>query len=353
VDQVAPLVSASGLLHPVFQALRNRSTAALPADVVLLARNGAEVAIAGSASYLQDEQGGGGAILIFRDVGGERRAESQMRYAQKLESLGIMAGGLAHDFNNLLTPIIGFSSLLKAGLADNSNLQPMVQQIEIAAHRAADLVRQMLAYAGKARSARSPLRLQDLLEEMRPALEKDLSAHAALQFTLAPQPPIEADAEQMRQILIALVANASEALLGRPGVVEIRTGALNARSSDLQSPYLHQDLPAGRYAWIEVRDTGCGIPAEVLGKVFDPFFTTKFTRNRPTWTDPNAAARRRAAPAIARAPFSSSRTRAPFATSPPRPLPRKGMLASPPPPGRKPSTALPRSFPASSASCWT
>lgn len=203
--------------------------------------------------------------------------DHSITYAQKLESLNVMAGGLAHGFNNLLTPILGFSGLIRASLPNDSPLVPMAAQIEDAARRAAEMVRDMLAYSGKARSARAPLNLSRMIEDMGSALRESVAATTNLNFKLDPcPPPVEGDSEQLRQVILSLVANATESLPGRVGTIELRTGVLKriARPGHL---LLLGDVPPGPCVSLEVADNGCGIPAETLPKVFDPFFTTKFT----------------------------------------------------------------------------
>jgi len=143
--------------HPVSQVLASGQAVKLDAEASLAARDGGECPIAGTASPLGNgEPGSRGVVLVFRDVTRERQTETQMRNTQKYESLGVLAGGLAHDFNNLLTPVLGFAGLAQASLPADSPVLPMLAQIEDSAKRAAELVRQMLAYSGKARVARIP-----------------------------------------------------------------------------------------------------------------------------------------------------------------------------------------------------
>lgn len=280
IAEVFPFRSPQGETnHPVLRALAEGDHVLLAANGVLRPRQGKDVAVAGTVSTLSGgEEDEPGAILVFRDVTQERQTENQVRSALKLESLGIMAGGLAHDFNNLLTPVLGFAGLIRTELPADSPLQPMVAQIEDSARRAADLVRQMLAYSGKIRPARVPVRLSGLVQALEPLLRRDLVHLARLVLNLGPDlPPVEADPEQMKQVILSLVANAAESLPEKGGLLEVRTGKIQAGSGDLLSPFLRQDLAPGLYVFLEVRDEGCGIPPDILAKIFDPFFTTKFT----------------------------------------------------------------------------
>ncbi|WP_460595698.1 PAS domain-containing hybrid sensor histidine kinase/response regulator [Geomonas sp. Red276] len=209
----------------------------------------------------------------------ERRLlERQLLHAQKLESLGVLAGGIAHDFNNILTGIIGNADLALMRLPDDSAVRENLERIEKAAGRAADLANQMLAYSGKGRFVVESVDLSSLVEELGPMIQVSLSKKAEFVHRLAHHlPPIDADATQIRQVIMNLVINASESLGEEGGRIEIRTGSRSCDERYLQGPWLSDRIPEGEYVYFEVADTGCGMPPEVLAKVFDPFFTTKFT----------------------------------------------------------------------------
>lgn len=205
-----------------------------------------------------------------------RQMEVQMRQAQKLESLGVLAGGVAHDFNNLLTAMLGFSSLAAGKLPPDSPARPMLQEIEKAAHRAAELTRQMLAYSGRSKLQDETFSLHAVVTEISKLLETVVSKKAVFRFDLTPA-TIRGDATQIRQIVMNLITNASDALEGRPGEITVRTGERFLSAPALRSPYLQGDMADGRYAFLEVRDSGCGMSEEIQSRIFDPFFTTKFT----------------------------------------------------------------------------
>ncbi len=207
-----------------------------------------------------------------------RRLDQQMQQTQKLESLGILAGGIAHDFNNLLVAILGNAGLALLELPPESPARQTVQAIETAAQRAADLTRQMLAYSGKGKFVIELLNLSRVVEEMAHLLEVSVSKSAVLKYHFAPNlPPIEADATQVRQIIMNLITNASDAIGDRSGVISISTGMQYADRAYLAESYLDADLPEGDYVYIEVADTGEGMDEETRARIFDPFFTTKFT----------------------------------------------------------------------------
>jgi PAS domain S-box-containing protein len=207
-----------------------------------------------------------------------RRLEAQVQHVQKLESLGVLAGGIAHDFNNLLMAILGNADLACRALAPESPGQAYLQDIETAARRAADLCRQMLAYSGKGRFIVEPVSLDEIILEMTRMLEVSISKKASLRYDLdRALPAVAADATQIRQIVMNLITNASEALGDRSGVIAIATGTMECDRTYLDSTYLAESIPEGTYVWLEISDTGAGMTPEVRARMFDPFFSTKFT----------------------------------------------------------------------------
>jgi PAS domain S-box-containing protein len=203
--------------------------------------------------------------------------EQHMQQTQKLESIGILAGGIAHDFNNILMAVIGNASLALSKLPAESPAVSHVQQIEKAAERAADLAKQMLAYAGKGKFLIERVDLNSMVKEMLPMLES-ISKNDTLQLHLSPDlPMVEGDATQLRQIIMNMVINASEAIGDQNGVITISSGSLRCDENSLKGLVQGERLGKGLYVYLEIADTGCGMSSDVLGKVFDPFFTTKFT----------------------------------------------------------------------------
>ncbi|MFH0965002.1 MAG: PAS domain S-box protein, partial [Planctomycetota bacterium] len=208
----------------------------------------------------------------------EREMERRLLHSQKLESLGVLAGGIAHDFNNLLTAILGNMDL---ALDDLSPLSPARQSIEEAIHatkRAEALTRQMLAYSGKGRFIIADLDLSELVEENAYMLKAALSKNVKL--NLRPGrgiPPISADAGQIQQVVMNLITNASESMGEQAGIVALSTGVMDCDDAHLSRSRLEEKPAPGRYVFLEVTDTGCGMDGETQGRIFDPFFTTKFT----------------------------------------------------------------------------
>lgn len=230
-------------------------------------------------------QGVPSSIVIAHDVTERKQAEEERRaletriqHAQKLQSLGVLAGGIAHDFNNLLMGVLGNASLALVDLPLESPVRENLERIETTARRAADLTRQLLAYSGKGRFLVQPLDLSKVVEEMVHLLKTVISKRAVLRLDFHPNLPlVEADATQVRQVIMNLITNASDALGDRDGVIMVRTTVMNVGSDYLASTYLDDELEAGEYVVLEVSDTGVGMDRPTMDRLFDPFFTTKFT----------------------------------------------------------------------------
>jgi len=209
---------------------------------------------------------------------GELELERRLQQMQRLESLGVLAGGIAHDFNNILTGILGHAELAQSDLSYHSPVQESIAEIKKAALRAAELSSEMLAYAGKGRFETQDIVLKDLLESMLPMLKSCVSKSCTLHLeTEQGLPLIHADPSQIRQIIMNLVINASEAMEERGGAVTLAVGATRiaeegpAGSDDIV-PIAHGD-----YLFVEVADQGEGMAPEVKTRIFEPFYTTKFT----------------------------------------------------------------------------
>jgi len=206
-----------------------------------------------------------------------KKLEAQIQQTQKLESLGVLAGGVAHDFNNLLMGVLGNADLALMDLSPVSPVRQHIESIQSASQRLADLATQMLAYSGRGHFVMGPLDLGRLVSEMGHLLGASISKKTALKYELAPDiPAIHADATQVRQIVMNLVINASEALRDDAGVVAVSTNVIACDREYLGKSYLREEHPEGEYVYLEVSDTGCGMDGDTLARIFDPFFTTKF-----------------------------------------------------------------------------
>ncbi|MCC6696413.1 MAG: response regulator [Candidatus Hydrogenedentes bacterium] len=206
------------------------------------------------------------------------RIQSQILQSQKLESLGVLAGGVAHDFNNLLMSILGYASLALGDLPASSPAHESIQQVELAAQRAADLCKQMLAYSGRGHFVVHPVDLSSMVADMDHLLSLATSKSATLKYNLAPNLPlVDADPGQLRQVLMNLVTNASDAIGDRSGLIGIATGVMECDNAYLQDLFIDEVLPSGRYVYLEVSDNGVGMDKNTTRRIFEPFFSTKFT----------------------------------------------------------------------------
>jgi two-component system, cell cycle sensor histidine kinase and response regulator CckA len=218
-----------------------------------------------------------GAIGVFLDVTERKRSEDRLRQAQKLESIGILAGGVAHDFNNLLAGIMGNASLLEDEVDERG--REKATAIIKASERAATLTRQLLAYAGKGQFLVERVNLSKLVREMAALLRASVPKKVHLEEDLAASlPVVEADPGQMQQIVMNLLLNAAEAIPeNQAGEIRIRTGERLVGPGQIVDEMTAVELSPGRYVCLEVSDTGIGMEPEVKARIFDPFFTTKFT----------------------------------------------------------------------------
>lgn len=207
-----------------------------------------------------------------------RRIEQQLQHTQKLESLGVLAGGIAHDFNNLLTSILGFTDLAVKELNPNSSAAKLLENSRAGAEQAADLTNQLLAYSGKGQFSVEPIDLSQLTKQISRLLQVSISKKCQLKYELGSSLPlIRADIIQMRQIIMNLVINASDAIGDAEGIILLRTGTRYCKAKELQMPGAGESLPEGNYVFLEVTDSGCGMSPQTQAKIFDPFYTTKFT----------------------------------------------------------------------------
>jgi PAS domain S-box-containing protein len=233
-----------------------------------------------TASPIRDQAGAvHAASLIARDIAERKRLEQSMRDAQKLESLGVLAGGVAHDFNNLLTGILGNASMAADMLPESSPARDAMESVVLAAQRAADLTRQMLAYAGKGRFVLERVDLTTLVVEITGLIQSSIPRKVRLEMNLVDGlPPVAADPGQMQQLVMNLVLNAGEAIGEEMGTVSVSTSTCDLDDGDALPPeFPPTPLQPGTYVCLEVKDTGSGMDEETLSKIFDPFFTTKFT----------------------------------------------------------------------------
>jgi signal transduction histidine kinase len=205
-----------------------------------------------------------------------REAEERMQHAQKLESLGVLAGGIAHDFNNLLVGILGNASLAREEMASDAPGAAALRQVEATARRASELTRQLLAYSGKGRFVVEPTDLSELVRDLGQLLGVTVSKKARIVFDCAEGlPRVDCDATQIRQVVMNLMANASDAIGDGDGTVTLRTGLMQADRDWLAETWIDDGLQPGPYVFVEVQDSGAGMDEATQRRIFDPFFSTK------------------------------------------------------------------------------
>ncbi len=234
-------------------------------ETVRVRKDGRAIPVSLTVSPIRDEFGKTmGASHIARDISEQKELEQQLRQSQKLESLGVLAGGLAHDFNNLLTGIMGNASLAASELEDTEALRERIQEVLTASERAAQLVRQMLAYAGKGQFVLERLNLSVPIQEIVALLRTSISRSVELDLQLDPELPlVDADRAQIQQVVMNLAINGAEAIGDRPGTLTIATCSREV-NGELQ-------------VVLQVTDTGSGMDEHTRARIFDPFYTTKFT----------------------------------------------------------------------------
>lgn len=225
-----------------------------------------------------------GAVLLLRDISDRiraeeerRRFEERVRTHQKLESLGVLAGGVAHDFNNLLTGIMGHAELACETVpADHAAFASMDAIIK-SSRRAAELCRDMLTFAGKRRVEVEPLDLSQSVRGMMSILALSVPKPAELQYDLGTSLPlIEADPSQIQQVIMNLVTNAGEALGDDGGTIAVTTGEIDQEHAQISEGFFDEADPPKRMVFLDVTDNGCGMSRETIGKIFEPFYSTKF-----------------------------------------------------------------------------
>ena len=217
-----------------------------------------------------DFDGSPAALTVARDITVSRRLGEELRHAQRLESVGQLAGGVAHDFNNILSVVLSYSELILSRLPGQSPLREFAQEIVVASDRAAALTRQLLTFSRKQVVEAKLVRLDDVARGTEQLLGRLIGPPVKMRFALADTGVVMADPRQLEQVIVNLAVNARDAMPGG-GELSVETGAARVDAPDPRWPGL---IPC-EYATLFVRDSGQGMSPAVRAHIFEPFFTTK------------------------------------------------------------------------------
>ncbi len=226
------------------------------------------------------DQDGPTILVMGRDITEQKRAErekavlqEQLQQAQKMEAIGTLAGGIAHDFNNILAAILGYAELAGLDIPEVSKARYNLQQSIKSAHRAKDLVNQILAFSRQGMQERKPMDIKPIVKEALKFLRASLPTTIEIRQEIEEDPgTIEADPTQVYQVLMNLCTNAAHAMSDHGGVLEVLLNKVDL-DGGISSPSM--GLEPGPFLRLRVSDTGHGIPPEILPRIFDPYFTTK------------------------------------------------------------------------------
>lgn len=253
------------------QVLGTGRIAELTNHTVLISRDNTERIIEDSAAPITDSSGATiGVVLAFRDVTEKKLAESERAKAERVESIGVLAGGIAHDYNNLLTAILGNINLARTLVKrlDIEKAAARLAEAERASLRAKDLTRQLLTFSKGGAPVKKAASIAELIRES--ALFALRGTNIEAVFTIPAELwTLEVDEGQMSQVINNLIINAIQAMPGGGGTIQVRAENVSVRQGDVLP------LRPGTYVLIEIEDQGCGIPLENLKRIFDPYFTTK------------------------------------------------------------------------------
>ncbi len=209
---------------------------------------------------------------LKEEIAKQLNLESQLRQSQKMDAVGQLAAGVAHDFNNILTVIQGNTSLLQDQLRPDPSCAEPLNDIYVAAERAARLVRQLLAFSHQQVLKFEVLNLRQVVNHLEEMLKRLLGDHITVEVNAAPDlPPVRADLIMMEQVILNLSLNARDAM-PKGGKLTVSVEAVTITNNDVQK---NSEIRPGQHVCLSVSDTGCGIAPELLPRIFDPFFTTK------------------------------------------------------------------------------
>ncbi len=227
------------------------------------------------ASPVKDQEGNIlNHIYVIRDVTREKEIENKLHQAQKMEALGVLAGGVAHDFNNILTSIVGYAELALDDAPRGSLQESNLKEVLRASQRGKELVNQILLFSRRRKPEKKVIQISSLLKEALKFLRATIPSNIEMRQSIKTEASVEADPIQVYQVLMNLCANAAEAMNQKGGILEVSLEEVKLEKEALEG---REEANPGTYLKLSVRDTGTGIPDSILPRIFDPFFTTKDT----------------------------------------------------------------------------
>jgi len=226
-----------------------------------------------SGAIYHDRQGNpAGSIINLRDISEQKRLQSQLQRAQRMEAIGTLAGGIAHDFNNILSAVIGYTEIALKDVEKDSLLQSNLREVLNAGERAKDLVKQILTFSRQAEQELKPVQIKHVAMEALKLLRASLPTTIEIHQTIESNSAVLADLTQIHQVVMNLCTNASHAMQEEGGRLEVSLADVEI---DRDFAARHPGFLPGLYLQLSVKDTGHGMSPDVLNRIFDPFFTTK------------------------------------------------------------------------------
>jgi PAS domain S-box-containing protein len=245
-------------------------------ETVFIAKDGNRITVEGNCNCMFRDGKPYRTRGIFRNITARKAIEERLVQAQKLESLGVMAGGIAHEYNNILMGIMGFTDLMLRRDDLPTVVRRYAENIDKSARRAAKLTNQILSYAGQGSFQRESLDLNLIVRSLEKMLLASLAKNISLKLEERSIPPVVGDETSMRELVIQLVNNAAESIDANGGEIKVSTGVIEADREMLTTITFESDLPEGPYVFLKVEDSGHGIHEDNINNIFDPFYSTKF-----------------------------------------------------------------------------
>lgn len=235
--------------------------------------DGEERAVIFQKATFKNEKGNiAGLVGSIFDITEKNKIDKQLSQAQKLQAIGTLSNGIAHDFNNILSAMMGYTELARMKLSEESQIRKDLDKVYNAGKRAVELVKQILSFSRKSDQNVQPIQIGPIIEEVLKLQQASLPAMIKIRSSIQPEVTVLADPTHIHQVLMNLCTNAGHAMMAEGGVLEV---TLDSTLVESQSMYAKTGLSAGLFMKLQVKDTGTGIPQNIVDRIFDPFFSTK------------------------------------------------------------------------------